>query len=256
MSWLLAKKEWILSNRKYLCNDNLKGVFIRHYDEKLKKYYFEYLPSDYDIILVKSISEEKAIHTNDENQDGIKRNINEKINKQFEGCLAELVAAKFLIQIFSESPENIDVYDYNRKNFQYTPEEYDIAIVKGTKKIRCEIRNSWSYKTSITDFCEKCDVIGKYTNEIKQQEELADFFIRPVLQLVSLDYSIPKNTEELILNKKAKIYIVAACTKEEMIEKGSYNNFLSKHGTKFWTVKIEKLKSVEKYEDEYNKLFE
>lgn len=89
--------------------------FYCHYNEDVNKYYYEFVPSDYSLALVESIAEEKANYTVDKNQDDKKRSTHLKINKQLEGCLAEFAVAKFLINIFGESPNNIRVYDSERE---------------------------------------------------------------------------------------------------------------------------------------------
>lgn len=258
MNWINIKGDWFLKNRRYLYDDILKEAFVKHYDFELEKYLYEFIPSEMDITLIKAIAEEKSKHTYDHNQDDYLRMPQEKINKQFEGCLAELAVTKFLIQIIGEKSEHVHIYDAERPDFEYHPnEEYDVLVEKehGVRK-KCEVRNSWSYKTTITEFCNGYgDVIGTYTNTTKQSEELADFFIRPVLQLNSLQENIPMNTFELMMNQSARLYIVAACTKQEMIDLGHYNHYMTKNQTIFWTTKINKLQSVDKFVELYNTLF-
>lgn len=133
---------------------------------------------------------------------------------------------------------------------------------------KCEVRSSWSYKTTLTEFCDIYhnhngyfdpngygDVIGTYTHEAKKSEELADFYFRPVLQLNELQNSIPKNSIELIKSKKVKLYIVAACSKEQMLSIGSFNQRMSKDETKYHTSKIKSLDSVDSFKKIYNNLF-
>lgn len=256
-NWFNTKDNWFLSNRKYLYNDLLSEQFVKVHDEELSKNYYEFIPSDFDIALVEAIATEKSKYTNNNNQYDKGRTPEEKKNKQFEGCLAELAVAKFIVQIFNETPSNIHIYDAERADFEYRAgEEYDIKVIKNSVEKKCEVRNSWSYKTSISDFCKNYDILGTYTNESKKTEEMSDFFFRPILQLNELIDEIPKNSIELVKSKKVKLYIVAACDKQQMISKGNYNEWMSKGQTKYHTTKIKLLNSVDSFEDLYNNLFE
>lgn len=256
-TWFDTKDEWFLNNRGYLYNDLLSGKIAKFHDEQLNKNFYEFVPSDFDIALVEAIATEKSRYTNNNNQYDEGRNPEEKKNKQFEGCLAELAIAKFLVHVFNENPTNIHIYDAERTDFEYrVGEEYDIKVIKNNVEKKCEVRNSWSYKTNISDFCSKYDILGTYTNESKKMEEMSDFFFRPVLQLNELSDTIPKNSIELIKAKKVKLYIVAACDKQQMISKGAYNQYISKGQTKYHTTKINLLDSVDSFEEIYNNLFE
>lgn len=256
-NWFNTDGDWFLSKRKYLYNDLLSEQFVKVHDEKLSKNYYEFIPSDFDIALVEAIATKKSEYTNNNNQYDEGRTLAEKKNKQFEGCLAELAVAKFLVQIFNETPSNIYIYDAERADFEYRAgEEYDIKVIKNNVEKKCEVRNSWSYKTNISDFCEKYDILGTYTHESKKTEEMSDFFFRPVLQLNQLSRAIPKNSIELVKSKKVKLYIVAACDKQQMIDKGTYNQWMSKGQTKYYTTKINLLNSVDSFKDLYNNLFE
>lgn len=260
MTWLEVT-DWYLRHRKYLYRDALSATFIRSYDCILKKYIFEFIPSEFDIGLVERVAEEKSRHTNDEDQyDNIRDPIRKK-NKQFEGCLAELAVAKFLIDIFGEKSENVHIYDAERMDFKYrVGEEYDVKVIRSGVEKKCEIRNSWSYKTTLTQFCSGYgDIIGTYTHESKYEEELADFYFRPVLQLHKPDADLkypPGNAISLVKSGSAKLFIVAACTKEQMITLGDRNSRMDKNQTKYWTTKIDKLNSVDSFKDLYNNLFE
>lgn len=256
-NWFTANDNWFLSNRKYLYNDLLSEQFVKVHDEQLSKNYYEFIPSDFDIALVEAIATEKSKYTNNNNQYDKSRTPEEKKNKQFEGCLAELAVAKFLVQIFNETPSNIHIYDAERADFEYRAgEEYDIKVIKNSVEKKCEVRNSWSYKTSISDFCRMYDILGTYSHESKKTEEMSDFFFRPILQLNELSNTIPKNSIELVKSKKVKLYIVAACDKQQMISKGNYNKWMSKGQTKYHTTKINLLNSVDSFEDLYSNLFE
>ena len=244
------------NNRTYFYRDTLSGRFKELYIKELNKTVFEFIPSEFDIALLKTIAKEKSLYTNSNNQYDMHRTSIEKINKQFEGCLAEFAVAKFLIQVFGEEPSNVHVYDAERVDFQYKAgEEYDIKVIREGIEKRCEVRNSWSYKTDIKEFCEHLDLIGSYTNETKQSEELADFFIRPVLQTPSKVNSIPKCTIKLIEAQKVKMYIIAACTKAQLLEKGNFNPNISRANTKYKTVKINQLSSIEEFLETYNGMF-
>ncbi|NST23249.1 hypothetical protein HRG43_08620 [Enterococcus faecalis] len=168
-----------------------------------------------------------------------------------------MAVAKFLVHVFGENPNNIHIYDSERIDFEYRPnEEYDVKVVKNNVEKKCEVRNSWSYKTNISDFCAKYDILGTYTHESKKTEEMSDFFFRPVLQLNELSNSIPSNSIELVKEKKVKLYIVAACDKDQMLRMGEFNKWMSKDQTRYHTTKINLLNSVDSFKDLYNSLFE
>ncbi|MEX5695811.1 hypothetical protein AB1J08_03595 [Staphylococcus cohnii species complex 1659] len=254
--WFDGKREWFLKNREYLYNDLLSEKFVKVHDEQLNKNYYEFLPSDFDIALLEAIADEKSKYTNNNNQYDEYRTPEQKKNKQFEGCLAELATAKFLVHVFDERPNNIHIYDSERIDFDYRPgEEFDIKVIKNKVEKRCEVRNSWSYKTNISEFCDKYDVLGTYTNESKKYEEMSDFFFRLVLQLNELSNSIPDNAIELVKEKKVKLYIVAACDKNQMLTMGGFNKKMSKGQTRYHTTKINLLNSVDSFKDLYNNLF-
>ena len=249
----------LLKFKKFFYKDSLVSTFKAITDSSNQKIYYEYVPSKLEIELIKAIATEKSKHTNSHSQDDKIRSDDEKKNKQFEGCLAELAVAKFLVHILGESPQNVEVYDAVRPNFEYvSKEEYDIKVSKNGITKKCEVRNSWSYKTNIFEFCSNSDVIGKYTNSTKHSEELADFFIRPVLQLNTINLNLkqpPKNAIELIETGEAKLYIVAACTQEEMKTLGKENKQMTRNSTKFFCTKINRLDSISNFKIKYDKLF-
>lgn len=254
----LITTESFLKYKKFFYDDSLVGRFKAIKDPNNEKIYYEYIPSRLEIEFIKAIATEKSKFTNSHNQDDKIRSKDIKINKQFEGCIGELAAAKFLVSILQEDPKNVSIYDAIRRTFEYNTEEFDIKVSKNDITKKCEVRNSWSYKTDIFEFCSKMDVIGKYTNNTKTAEELADFFIRPVLQLSTIDTKLtttPKNSIELIERGEAKLYIVAACTKEEMEDYGKRNKIMTRTNTKFLCTKINKLDSVSKFKVKYDALF-
>lgn len=78
------------------------------------------------------------------------------------------------------------------------------------------------------------DVIGKYVNSTKKEELLADFFIRPILYIDNYVGSTPpKNAIELIKNRTVRIFIIAACSKQDIIEKGMVNETMTRSNTEF-----------------------
>lgn len=245
--------------KSFFYNDSLVSQFESIEDIANKKVYYQYIPSQLEIEFIRAIAIEKSNFTNSHNQYDTVRTGSEKQNKQFEGCLAELAVAKFLVNILGEDPNNVSIYDAVRENFEYKPdEEYDIQVSKNGITKKCEVRNSWSYKTDIFEFCALNDILGKYTNKTKLSEELADFFVRPVLQLNTIDKNLkkpPQNAIELVKNGEAKLYIVAACTKEEMERLGQDNEKMARNNTKFFCTKIRMLDSVSDFKTKYDELF-
>lgn len=252
-------KEDFLHYRKNLYYTLLNNRFREIIDSNNRKIYYEYIPSKLELSFLESIAQEKMKYTNSNNQDDQIRIADEKVNKQFEGCLAEFVVAKFLITILDENPQNIKIYDAEREDFLYhKDEEYDIKVCRNSITKKCEVRCSWSYRYDLTKFCKDCDVIGSYINNTKYKEALADFYIRPVLQLKQFDNKLshtPKNSIQLMKEGKAGIYIVAACTREEMEKLGTLNPAMTRNQTKFFCTKINQLDSVSDFKKKYHNMF-
>src|SRR5699024_12782227 len=141
----------VLKEQRVFVHDLLSEKFVKVHDEQLNKNYYEFLPSDFDIALLEAIANEKSKYTNNNNQYDEYRTPEQKKNKQFEGCLAEMATEKFLVHVFDERPNNIHIYVSERINFDYRPgEEFDIKVIKNKVEKKCEVRKSLSYKSNIS----------------------------------------------------------------------------------------------------------
>lgn len=177
----------------------------------------KFLPNTEIINLCINIAQEKSGETMDQNQDGEKRSSDEKIIRQFEGCLAEFAVACYFCSYCGISKEQIKVYDALRNDYKYKiSEEYDLKLSKLDKLFEVEVRNSKSFKTTLDECIEGFQVILRYVNSVKKTEELSDIFVRPILQYVDKLEKLPKDTISDFENNKVNLYLVGAATKKSI----------------------------------------
>ena len=201
------------------------------------------MPDDELLDICKDLAVEKARFTMDQNQAGIIRSKSEKEAKQFEGVLAETMSQILLLSELDDC--SVVRFDLERNDFTYDPNEYDVVLDDGANQYEFEIRNSYSYKTTIEEAYANLDVLGAYTNGYKPQETLSDLFIRPLLQLnppqewrkYPPKYS---SVEELINKIKAGdviLYLCCGTDKQTLLEKGYQSNF-GQGNTKYLAIKM------------------
>lgn len=180
----------------------------------------------------------KSEYTNNENQNAETRLKYNKLEKQFEGIVAEIAIAEWLKIIFSGTQTQILRYDDIRKDtFKSAAGEFDIKIINPQhQEFTVEVRASVNYKYPFGENTIKYfDTIGPYYNYVKKQEKKADFYIRPLFQLKKplgnnakiCDFSLL----EKFLNDEADLYITGGATYELMKDKGYNTNFNQKNTT-------------------------
>lgn len=207
---------------------------------------YKFIPTSAVIDLCYNIAKEKASHTMIQNQYGKKRTIEEKIESQFEGCIAEFACARYLVTYCSIPTQKVEVYDALRTDFYYKAhEEYDLRLSDGKYQV-FEIRNSKSYKTDIKRFIESYQMIIRYTNEYKRSENLVDLYIRPVIQYATLTSILPKKTYEYIKSGEAYLYLVGGADKELVLEK-RYEKSFSGSGQKYEVMDIQDTYPLDKF---------
>lgn len=166
--------------------------------------YYSFSPTLDDLRLVKYIAVNKAIKTNNADQNGNERDLNTKIHKQFMGDLAELAVTKFLVNVIHLEESKVKWWDVERETFDYSKNEYDVAILgEGNTFIEVNVRASF-YKESKNIgemfLSDKMDYITSYTNSVKQKENEGDISLRVI-------YSFPKSFKsKLPNNSKTKAF--------------------------------------------------
>lgn len=186
----------------------------------------------------------KSEYTNNENQNAETRARYNKLEKQFEGIVAEIAIVEWLKIVLNGTDTQIIRYDDIREDgFRSPIDEFDIKIInpKG-KEFTVEVRASVNYKYSFGENTIKYfDTIGPYYNSVKKQEKKANFYIRPLFQLKNplgnnariCDFSLL----EKFLNNEAELYITGGATYELMMNKG-YNTNFGQRNTIYKALKI------------------
>ncbi len=186
----------------------------------------------------------KSEYTKNENQNAETRARYNKLEKQFEGIVAEIAIVEWLKKVFNGTQIQILRYDDIRKDgFMSAADEFDIKIINFQgQEFTVEVRASVNYKYAFNEQTIKLfDTIGPYYNYVKKQEKKAQFYIRPLFQLKNplgnnariCDFSLL----EKFLNDEADLYITGGATYGLMYEKGYETNFGQKN-TKYKALKI------------------
>lgn len=154
--------------KNILVNGRSFNVYQFNFDEDIIDHAYE-------------IACKKSNNVMDFDQAGNKRSEDVKFINCFKGILAETGAQLYLEAVLKL--DNVERWDIERGNWNYSPEEYDVRILlENDRYLKCESRSSLSYKTTLSQFCEKCHVIASYTNAYKQTEGKNDLYFRPVYQ--------------------------------------------------------------------------
>ncbi|MCI9081618.1 MAG: hypothetical protein HFI70_04740 [Lachnospiraceae bacterium] len=190
------------------------------------------------------IAVEKARYTRDEGQDAKTREPARKVINQFKGIMAETAIHIFLNRECGFSLDCISRWDLVRPDFKSAENEYDIKVNEGGREFCIESRSSSSYRTSLEEFMQEYDIIGKYTNAVKRQEKKSDLYIRPVFQYENPNMTKKEyqkavgDTYQDISENSLKLFLVAAAGKEEMYgSKGYYKN-MGQGSTRYRCIKI------------------
>lgn len=191
------------------------------------------------------IAREKARYTMDEGQDLVRRENGRKLINQFKGIMAEAAVHIFLHQRCGFPLSDIQRWDLEREDFQYTPNEYDLKISCGRRNFYIESRSSGSYQSDLRDFMLNYDIIGKYANEKKLMEKAADLYVRPVFQY-SPPYMSGKayiaridDTFEDIKSGRLTLWLVAAAGKKEMYGPKGYQKSMGQGSTRYQCIRIQ-----------------
>jgi len=193
-----------------------------------------------------SQSKQKSQFTMNASQAGKYRSPELKYQMQLMGILAEIYSQEYLMEIIAKeeltSHWNVVRYDDVRTDgFKSPANEYDIKIlsVDGTKDFKVECRSSISHDRSFKSAIEQFDIIGPYSSFAKSGEGIADFFIRPLYEFLpfATQKYLPINFEKHLKAEEIKLHLEAACTKNDMIEKG-YNKSMNQSGTLYRAIKI------------------
>ncbi|MDQ2718193.1 MAG: hypothetical protein M3Z26_00325 [Bacteroidota bacterium] len=179
-------------------------------------------------------------------QAGMARSPELKYQMQLMGILAEIFSQIYLTEII-ESANLADQWKVNRYDdvrtdgFKSAANEYDIKFLKvdGSKAFKAESRSSIAHNRTLKMAIEQFDIIGPYSSAVKYGEGAVDSFIRPLYEFLPFTSQryLPSNFERHLKAGEISLYIVAGCTKKEMIEKG-YNKSMNQSGTLYRVVKI------------------
>lgn len=188
----------------------------------------------------------KSQFTMDASQAGKYRSPELKYQMQLMGILAEIFAHEYLSEIISNADLSrhwkvIRYDDVRTDGFKSPANEYDIIIqsVNAPKEYKVESRSSIARDRSLKNAIEQFDIIGPYSSLAKQGEGFADFFIRPLYEFIPFasEKYLQSDFEKHLKEDEIKLYLVAGCTKKEMIEKG-YNKSMKQDGSLYRVVKI------------------
>lgn len=191
-------------------------------------------------------SKQKSQFTMVASQAGQYRSPELKFQMQLMGILAEIYAQEYLKEIIASENLSADWVvirydDVRTDGFKSAANEYDIKIksVKGTREFKVESRSSIARDRSLKTVIEQFDIIGPYSSVAKSTEGLADFFVRPLYEFIPFATTkyLPGNFEKHLKAEEIKLYIVAGCTKKNIIEKG-YNKGMNQAGTLYRVIKI------------------
>lgn len=189
------------------------------------------------------IAREKANYTMDYSQSLGKRTLEEKIIKQFKGILAEASIQLYLVQKCNIPFDKVHRWDLERNSFKFSLNEYDVKIVTERGDISIESRASDSYKTPLNVFVKYYDIIGKYSNQRKIGEKIADLYLRTVYQFMPCIEEKERRdmlfqTYRMIQAKSLRLYLVSGATREEMYGKKSYMKSMQQGETLYQCLKI------------------
>lgn len=190
------------------------------------------------------IAVEKSKYTMDEGQNLEIRERRKKIINQFKGIMAETAIHIFLNRKCGLPIDTIHRWDLERSSFADTRNEYDIKITQSGEEFFIESRSSSSYKTDLRRFMMYYDIIGKYSNQKKNNERVSDMYVRPVFQYIDCvmtqeEYEVAiYDTFSDISNNRLKLYLVATAGKKEMYGESGYSKNMGQGGTQYQCIKI------------------
>lgn len=213
-------------------------TFIKYVVPNTKFTYYLFVPRVSDIDFVKRLSQEKVRFEMNHSQNAIIRDYTKKLEKTFEGTLAELATIQFLESVYKINSKYIKWYNIERNTFRYVPkEEYDIRL---NDHIDIGVRSSY-YKESAN----MAEVFSSnkmdyflYKNKVKGMDKIDNFEMR-VLYHTAPKY-IPRSIDEMIkkLNDGTiKIYIVGGIRCSEIQSRGKYKQ-MGQNNTQYLTLNL------------------
>lgn len=229
-------------------NELIGKTFIEYRVPQTNFSYYRFFPRVSDLDLVNRLSKEKIKFEMNASQNIEERNTTKKLEKTFEGTLAELAILQFLTVIYHINHQYIKWYNIERNSFEYSPEEYDIRL---DDRIDIGVRSSHfkeSDDISRVFFTDKMDYF-LYQNEIKKQDKKDNFQMRVLyLDVVNPNY-IPKSVAQLISalnNDKMQIYIVGGIKCSEIITRGQYKN-MGQYNSQYHTLNLKSGPNLTKF---------
>src|SRR5690554_6708423 len=181
----------------------------------------DFLHSDFQIAIDQA--KKKSQFTMDAGQDGVDRDAILKYNRQLMGIIAEIACKKYLERVLEKNEvldwEVIRYDDVRTDGFRSPNNEYDIKISNGEVEYFIESRSSITHDREFYIGLKQFDIIGPYTSVAKSNEDYNDIYLRPLYQYIdfkNIQYDAI-NFEEYLKIGKVKLYLVAGCLKEDMI---------------------------------------
>lgn len=199
------------------------------------------------------IAENKSKFTMNYSQNGMLRNDEIKFNNQLQGCLAEIALEQYLSLIGFE----VVRYDKIRTdNFKSPKGEFDLKIILNKDDLKNKIDILPEYLTKkmqehdsnlnkielliesrsskLFDFTKIQDqpIIGKYSNQIKENEKDSDLFFKSLFYIRDKNKSLMEN-----LKIKNSFIITGGCFLQDFKNYGYIGN-LGQSNTKYHLLKI------------------
>ena len=217
---------------------------------------FEFLLSsveEEDLLLALDTAKKKAKHTMSYNQNGEQRDIQTKINNQFQGIIAEIAIEKYLTLLLEPlndkyHKENIFLkiirYDAIRTdNFTSPKGEFDLKIIcKQNQQLlfekTIEVRSSKIY--DLRKIKEQ-PIIKKYTNFLKSFEKDNDYFFKAIFNIRNRELSLIDN-----LKIKNAFAIIGGASLEDFKQNG-YKGNLGQVNTTYELLKIKKHNEINNF---------
>jgi hypothetical protein len=190
----------------------------------------------------------KSQYTMTASQAGEARTPELKYQRQLMGILAEIYVQEYLREIvehhkLTDSWDVIRYDDVRTDGFKSPEGEYDMVIISKDKSkvYKIESRSSIAYNRSFKRGLEEFDIIGPYSSIAKSAESYADYYLRPLYEFTSYQSQVyrPLNFENYLQNSQVNLYIVAGCTKKQMIEEG-YSKSMGQGSTRYHVIEITK----------------
>lgn len=234
----------LFSEEKYIINNKIFTVLKFNVDKKLVNHCLD-------------IAKEKSNYTMALNQNLEERTDEQKFINAFRGILAETLVHLFLLKKCDLDFSRVKRFDLERASFEYSPEEYDINIIKGEEELRLECRSSSSWCANIKKACETKPIIGQYINSTKSSESISDLYSCVLFQY-DTDYfrknkiykdkdKTKLNTIQDILDGNLLVYLPSGTNVEQMTGVDSRRDNYGQKNTEYNLVDISKAGDIKSY---------